>query len=114
MSFVKHAWDFYRPIGWHSNDVIVDMNVATSQYEEALLWCCNSYAAKLGISDLLQEFDHVLFHNNAPYHSRRNLQLMCDSMYGKLSREHHQELYLKHVAPAVGISAQNATTTFLR
>lgn len=110
VTFIKHAWDFYRPIGWHNNDALMDMVTATAQYEEVLLWCQQQYSAKLGINDLLQEFHHVLFHNNAPYHAKRNLRLMCDSMYGKLSREQHEELYLRHVAQGVGISAQNATT----
>ena len=86
------------------------MAIATTQYEEALLWCQEQYSAKSGTADLLQEFSHVLFHNNAPYHSKRNLRLMCESMYGKLTREQHEELYELHVAQGVGISAQNATT----
>ena len=102
--------DFYRPIGWHSNDALVDMDIATTQYEEALLWCQEHYNAKFGTADLFQEFSHVLFHNNGPYHSKRNLRLMCESMYGKVTREQHDELYELHVAPGVGISAQNATT----
>ena len=86
------------------------MGVATVQYEEALFWCQRQFTAKTGISDLLQEFQHVLFHNNAPYHSKRNLRLMCEIMYSKLSREQHEELYERHTAQAVGISEQNAAT----
>ena len=102
--------DFYRPIGWHNNDALIDLQVATAQYEEALLWCQEQYSATSGTADLLQEFSHVLFHNNAPYHSKRNLRLMCESMYGKLTREQHEELYERYVAQGVGISEQNATT----
>ena len=29
-TFVKHAWDFYRPVGWSSNDALVDVAVATT------------------------------------------------------------------------------------
>ena len=64
----------------------------------------------LGTTDLLLEFSHVLFHNNAPYHSKRNLRLVCESMYGKLTRKQHEQLYEQHVAQGVAISAQNATT----
>ena len=39
VTFIKHSWDFYRPVGWPSNDALVDMTVATHQYEEAMLWC---------------------------------------------------------------------------
>lgn len=39
ITFMKHSWDFYRPIGWHTNDAIVDIDIATAQYEEAMLWC---------------------------------------------------------------------------
>ena len=81
--------DFYRPIGWHNNDALIDMETATGQYEEALLWCQREYSLRLGESELLDEFRWVLFHNNAPYHSKRNLRLMCDAMHGKLSREQH-------------------------
>ena len=56
------------------------------------------------------EFRWVLFHNNAPYHSKRNLRLMCDTIHGKLSREQHEQLYEWHVAQGTAISAQNATT----
>ena len=102
--------DFYRPIGWHNNDALVDMTIATTQYEEALLWCQEQYSAKPGTTDLLQQFSHVLFHNNAPYHSKRNLRLMCESVYGELTRDQHDELYEAHAAQGAGISAQNATT----
>ena len=102
--------DFYRPIGWHNNDALVDMETATGQYEEALLWCQREYSLRLGVSELLDEFRWVLFHNNAPYHSKRNLRLMCDTMHGKLSREQHEQLYERHAAQATTISAQNATT----
>ena len=56
---------------------------------------------KSGSSDVLHEFSHVLFHNNAPCHSKRNLRLMGESMYGKLTREQHDELYELHVAPVL-------------
>ena len=72
--------DFYRPIGWHNNDALVDMAIATTQYEEALLWCHEQYSAMSGTADLLHECSHVLFHNNAPYHRKRNLRLTCESM----------------------------------
>ena len=110
VSFIKHCWDFYRPVGWHNNDALVDMDMATAQYEEALLWCQQEYTEVLGTCDLLHTFGHVLFHCNAPYHSKRNLRLMCDVMYGQLSREQHEDLYVRHVASGVAISAQNATT----
>ena len=29
--------DFYRPIGWHNNATLINMAIATAQYEEALL-----------------------------------------------------------------------------
>ena len=29
VSFIKHAWDFYRPVGWATNDALVDVSVAT-------------------------------------------------------------------------------------
>ena len=35
---------------------------------------------------------------------------MCENMYGKLSREQHEQLYKQHVAEGLAISAQNATT----
>ena len=38
-TFVKHAWDFYRPVGWPTNDPVMDVAVATGQYEEAMMWC---------------------------------------------------------------------------
>ena len=38
-TFIKHSWDYYRPIGWHTNDAIMDMTIATNQYEEAMFWC---------------------------------------------------------------------------
>jgi len=28
-TFVKHSFDFYRPIGWHNNDALMDLNIAT-------------------------------------------------------------------------------------
>ena len=85
-------------------------DVATQQYDQALMWCHEQFSAKLGITDVLQQFDHVLFHHNAPYHAKRNLRLMCDNMYGKLTREQHEQLYKKYVVQGVQISAQNATT----
>ena len=38
-TFIKHSWDFYRPVGWYTNDAFVDVNIATGQYEEAIMWC---------------------------------------------------------------------------
>ena len=38
-TFIKHSWDFYRPVGWHTNDAFIDVNMATGQYEEAMMWC---------------------------------------------------------------------------
>ena len=38
-TFIKHSWDFYRPVGWRTNDAIMDINIATGQYEEAMMWC---------------------------------------------------------------------------
>ena len=29
VAFIKHSWDFYRPVGWASNDAVMDVNVAT-------------------------------------------------------------------------------------
>ena len=28
-TFIKHSWDFYRPVGWHTNDAVMDINIAT-------------------------------------------------------------------------------------
>lgn len=28
-TFIKHAWDFYRPVGWRTNDALMDVAVAT-------------------------------------------------------------------------------------
>ena len=108
VSFMKHAWDFYRPIGWHNNDVVVNMELATEQYEEALLWCQEEFARSLGASDLLSLYSFVAFHCNAPYHAKRSLRLLCNSMYGReLSREEHNTLYKRHVEAGTSISAQN-------
>ena len=41
ITFIKHSWDFYRPVGWRTNDAIMDINIATGQYEEAMMWCQN-------------------------------------------------------------------------
>ena len=38
-TFIKHSWDFYRPVGWPTNDAVMDVNIATGQYEEAMMWC---------------------------------------------------------------------------
>ena len=111
VSFIKHAWDFYRPIGWHNNDAIMDLDTATSQYEEALQWCQDQFSEALGTSDLLSEFQFVAFHNNAPYHSKRNLRFMAARMYGDgLSKDDQEQLYRKHVEAGTAISAENATT----
>ena len=29
VSFIKHAWDFYRPVSWATNDAVMDVSVAT-------------------------------------------------------------------------------------
>jgi hydroxymethylglutaryl-CoA synthase len=28
-TFIKHSWDFYRPIGWQNNDALIDIYIAT-------------------------------------------------------------------------------------
>ena len=68
----------------------------------------------IGSTDLLSVYDYVAFHCNAPYHSKRNLQTMCDWMYGaKLDKADHQALYEKHVEPGTAISAQNVSVGFV-
>jgi 3-hydroxy-3-methylglutaryl-CoA-synthase len=111
VSFMKHAWDFYRPIGWHNNDAIVDIDMATAQYEEALLWCQKEFVKKMGADDLLSSYGFVVFHCNAPYHAKRSMRVMCNSMYGReLSREEHDALYESHVEAGTSISAQNVSS----
>ena len=113
-SFIKHAYDFYRPIGWHNNDALMDMDEATGQYEEALESCFEKFTEMMGSTDLLSVYDYVAFHCNAPYHSKRNLRTMCDWMYGtKLDKAEHQALYEKHVEPGTAISAQNVSVRFV-
>ena len=58
-SFIKHAYDFYRPIGWHNNDALADMNEATGQYEEALNSCQEQFSDMIGASDLLSVYEFV-------------------------------------------------------
>ena len=109
-SFMKHTYDFYRPVGWHNNDAIVDIDIATAQYEEALASCQEGFSEELGTPDLLSVYDHVAFHCNAPYHAKRNMRLMADTMYGrKLSRDEQDELYQRHVEAGTAISAQNVS-----
>ena len=58
-SFIKHAYDFYRPIGWHNNDALIDWDEATDQYEEALRSCQAQFSAMVGSADLMSMFDYV-------------------------------------------------------
>ena len=110
-TFMKHSWDFYRPIGWKNNDAIVDWDGATDQHEEALVSCQESFSSQHGTEDLLSLFDYAAFHCNAPYHAKRSFRLMCESIAGEqLSRAEHERLYLRHVEAGTAISAQNATT----
>ena len=109
-TFIKHGWDFYRPVGWHTNDAIMDINVATVQYEEAMMWCQGRLSESIGLLDLLSRFDLVAYHNNAPYHSKRNLRLMCEKIYGKINKAQHQSLFEQRAEAGTRISAQNATT----
>eukprot|EP00961_Rhodomonas_salina_P200911 2710519-Rhodomonas_salina.1 len=111
VTFMKHAFDFYRPIGWPNNDALIDWDDATVQYEEALRWCQDQFSQKIGTNDLLAVFDYVAFHCNAPYHARRSFRVMCDRMYErKLSQAEHQALFHKHVEAGTMISAENGTT----
>ena len=108
-TFVKHAWDFYRPVGWVTNDALMDVVVATAQYEEAMLWCQGRFDHRG--RDLLLVYDQIAYHCNAPYHAKRNLRLMCEFMYERpLTKEDHEGLYRGHVWLGTAISAQNATT----
>ena len=109
VSFIKHAWDFYRPIGWHNNDVIVDMDVATDQFEEALLWCQKSLGERIGSRNLLSEYDFVAFHCNAPYHAKRSLRIMNEAINDgdKLNNREHDNFYECYVRQGTSISAQN-------
>jgi hydroxymethylglutaryl-CoA synthase len=111
VTFVKHAWDFYRPIGWHNNDALIDIDVATAQYEDALTWCQDQFTQAIGTRDLMSVFDFAAFHCNAPYHAKRNLRVMSEAMLGRsLTKKELNELYERHVKAGTGISAQNATT----
>jgi hypothetical protein len=47
-TFIKHSLDFYRPVGWHTNDAIVDMKIATGQYEEAMIWLQSRFTRIIG------------------------------------------------------------------
>ena len=66
-TFIKHTWDFYRPIGWKTNDALVDMDTATEQYEEALRSCQSRFSSQIGTNDLFSIYDYAAFHCNAPY-----------------------------------------------
>lgn len=109
-TFIKHSWDFYRPVGWLTNDAVVDMTIATKQYEEAMLWCQSTFSLNALFVNLFSTYDHVAYHNNAPYHAKRNLRLMCESMYGKLSKFEHEAFFSRLAKAGVEISAENATT----
>ena len=110
-TFIKNAWDFYRPIGWHNNDALVDLDVATEQYEDALRYCLDSFSEAAGTRDLLSLYDMVVFHCNAPYHSKRSLALLHTHLYGgKLNKEERDTLYEQYAKAGTAISAQNATT----
>ena len=50
------------------------------------MWCQSLFSETVGWKDLLSSFNFVAYHNNAPYHSKRNLRLMCEGMYGKLTK----------------------------
>ena len=89
----------------------MDVNVATGQYEEAMLWCQREFSSNTHLKDLLSFYNFTAYHNNAPYHSKRNLRLMCEVAYGKLSKAQHEVLFRKHAEASVAISAQNATTS---
>ena len=109
-TFIKHAWDFYRPVGWTSNDAIVDMTVATGQYEEAMLWCQDRLSRASASPDLFARFDRVAYHNNAPYHSKRNLRLMREKTYGTLAKAQHEAAFRRFAEHGTKIAAENATT----
>ena len=109
-TFIKHAWDFYRPVGWASNDAIADMTVASGQYEEAMLWCQDRLSRASASPDLFVRFDRVAYHNNAPYHSKRNLRLMREKTYGKLAKAQHEAAFQKFAEHGTKIAAENATT----
>ena len=109
-TFIKHTWDFYRPIGWADNAPQYKGGEADAQYDEALLWCHKEYRRSQGLDGILDQFQHVLFHCNAPYHSKRNLRLITEAERGKTSREDHNDLYTKLVEPGTQISALNGTT----
>ena len=115
VSFMKHAWDFYRPIGWHNNDALVDMSTATVQFEEALTSCQERFSAEHGTQDLMAaHYDFAAFHCNAPYHAKRSFRIMSDAMHGrKLARNEHDELYKLHVEAGTAISAQNVSPLHL-
>jgi len=74
-----------------------------------MLWCLQNFLLATH-SDLLSAYAHVVYHNNAPYHSKRNLRLMCESMYGPRSKPWHTLVYESHVKAGLAISAQNSTT----
>ncbi|KAK7248689.1 Zinc-binding dehydrogenase [Aureococcus anophagefferens] len=103
-TFVKHAWDFYRPVGWRTNDAIFHVAAATAQYDEALLWCARS----LRLGDAPERF---AFHNNAPYHAKRNLRVLRDDVAGRtLPRADHDAAFLERAAAGLGVAAENGTT----
>ena len=52
----------------------------------------------------------MAYHNNAPYHSKRNLRLMCEKTYGKLAKAQHETAFQKFAEQGTKIGAQNATT----
>ena len=111
VSFMKHAWDFYRPIGWHNNDVIVDLDVATAQLEEALLWCQDQFSIKTQTRNLLSTYSFAALHCNAPYHAKRSFRIMSNFMFDReLSREEHDTLYKSFVEASTSISAQNVSS----
>ena len=110
-TFIKHTWDFYRPIGWHNNDAIIDLDIATEQYEEALAACQENFSSQVGTADILSLYNYFAFHCNAPYHAKRSFRLICNTIYGEeLSKKLHNDLYERHVQAGTSISAQNATT----
>ena len=113
VSFMKHTWDFYRPIGWHNNEPIYNVDMATAQYDEALIWCQNEFTRKIGNQDLLSVYSFVAFHCNAPYHAKRSLRLLCNAIHGReLSRDEHDALYKRYVEAGTSISAQNVRIDF--
>ena len=50
------------------------------------MWCQSQFGETIELQDLLSSFNLVAYHNSAPYHSKRNLRLMCEEMYGKLTK----------------------------